>query len=274
MPIKLIAMDMDDTLLDPKGQIAERTQKALAEAMRRGVHIVLASGRMPEAMKPYARELRVNAPVIAFNGALTVDLESGEVVNRMPVENGMAREAARLAEERGGHAQVYRDGKYFFREDNLYARRYAGSIGVSGEAVGMPLSEWFTGDADKLLVIHEPENIAKWVGEFQAYFGGRLNCAVSRPNYIEICNAGADKAVALKAYCERLSISTDEAAAFGDGENDLSMIASVRYGYVMANAREPILARAPRLAPSNAEDGIAQMVEGWIADGTIREGIA
>lgn len=271
MAIKMIAADLDDTLLDPHGKITERTKAAVSEAMRRGVIFVPASGRMPEAMRAIAEDLNINGAVIAFNGALTTDLFTGRDVVRLPVENTLAREAARMAEDRGAHVQLYKDGTYYYKEENIYAERYAKALGMPGHAVGETMSEWFTGDADKILIVNERENVAVWVEEFRQHFEGRLNCAISKPTYIEIFNCRADKGEALKAYSESLGIRRDEVAAFGDGENDMSMIRFAGYGYVMANANVKLLAESEHAAPSNAEDGLARVLEYWFKCGMIHE---
>ena len=269
MPIRLIAADLDDTLLDAESRLRERTVEALRAAIRRGVYVVLASGRMPLAMRPFAEAIGVNAPVIAYNGALTVNLSDGSVSGRFPVPEALAREAAAMAEDLGAHVQAFQGDRYCYAQENVYSGRYAASIHWQGEALGRPLSQAFTGEADKLLVIQERENIAVWSERFRERFQGRLRCFISRPNYIEITHTDAAKENALRALCERLGVPLAQAAAFGDGENDLGMVRLAGHGYVMANARENVRAGAPAVAPANTEDGVAQIVEAWLRDGTI-----
>ena len=271
MAIRLIATDMDDTLLGPGGELSERTKAAVAEAMRRGVLFALASGRMPQAMRETATQLQVNCPAIAYNGGMIADLAGGTVVRSWPVPQGLAREAAKIAEELGGHVQAYKNGTYYFAENNEYARAYGDSIRLYGQEAGEKLSKWFTGDADKLLVIGQPEQISQWVLKMQAHFGERLSCAVSRPNYIEVFRSGVDKAVALQELAASYGLKPDEVAAFGDGENDLGMVQWAGHGYIMANARPQVLAKAPAIAPSNAQDGLAQVLEQWFENGMIPE---
>lgn len=269
MAIRLIATDMDDTLLGPDGCMSARTKAALAEAMRRGVTVVLASGRMPQAMQKTAQELGINGPVIAYNGALTVDIETGEIFHSAPVPQDMAREAAFFAESLGAHVQAYQNGTYYFETDNAFSRAYAASINLAGRAVGQKISAWFTGGADKLLIIGEKEQMPDWLAKMQAHFGERLRCEISRPNYIEVFRRDVDKAAALKALAGKYDISPREIAAFGDGGNDLGMVRFAGMGYIMANASEAVRTQAPAIAPSNAQDGLAQVVEKWLSDGTI-----
>lgn len=273
MAIRLIATDMDDTLLGADGRLSARTTEAVRAVVRRGVVFVLASGRMPQAMREAARELDLCGPMIAYNGALTLDLGTDTVLESLPVPQDLAREAARLAEELGGHVQAYQNGEYLFAKDNAHSQAYAASIGLRGRETGLPLSQCLVGGANKLLVIGEREEIRRWAPQMRAHFGRRLCCAISRPNYIEVFRAGVDKAAALEALCRRLGIARQETAAFGDGENDLGMVHFAGRGYIMANAREDVLCRAPLRAPSNAQDGLAQILEQMLADGEIPENV-
>lgn len=269
MAIKLIASDMDDTLLGPDGRVSARTKAAIQAVMHRGVRFILASGRMPAAMRSTARELGVSGPVISYNGALTIDIETGEILHRQSVPLDLAREAAKLARRLGGHVQAYHGDKYFFANENQYSRAYAASVGVEGSATGVPIDQWLSDDVEKLLVIGERSDISKWAESMQAHFGDRLSCAISRPHYIEIFNARADKAEALRRLCEHMHICAQDAAAFGDGQNDLGMVSLVSRGYIMQNARPDVLARAPQTAPSNAQDGLAITLEALLSDGSI-----
>lgn len=269
MAIRLIAADIDDTLLNERGELSPRTKDAVQEVMRRGARFVLASGRMPQAMRGTALALGVNAPVIGYNGGQIADALTGEVVRAWRVPEALAREAAALAQELGGHVQAYQNGAYFYEEENDFSRAYAASIGLPGSAVGMPVARWLRGEADKLLVIGEREPTRLRAERLQAHFGDRLRCAISRPNYIEIFHAQADKAEALAALAEEYGLRREEIAAFGDGENDLGMLHFAGHGYVMANARVEILRRAPAAAPSNAQDGLARLLERWLREDRI-----
>lgn len=269
MPIRLIAADMDDTLLNDEGQLTERTIRALERAKQAGAYIVLASGRMVESMLPAAGLVRPNAPIIAYNGGAVYDLDERRVTHQTPVEVGSARELLRLAEQLGVHAQAFLDGGYVYEQDNDFSRAYAVSAGVTGRAVHMPLSEYVQSDPFKILLIASEERIAELLPVFRERFQGRVNCVNSKMTFIECIAPGIDKGEALLSLARDLGVQRHEILAFGDGQNDLEMLNMAGLGYAMANAKGDVKRRAPHIAPSNEEDGVAQIVEQLLADGQI-----
>ena len=156
--VRMIALDLDNTLLTREGTLSARTLAALREAMARGVLVVLASGRMVEAMRNLAEEIPVNAPLIAFNGALAWDLREGRAAARFPLACEDAKAICRMAEERGLHIQAYPDGGYFYERANEFSRYYEEKLHYPGKALGIKMSEYITTDVNKLLIV-APDDI-------------------------------------------------------------------------------------------------------------------
>ena len=94
--IKLIAIDMDDTLLNDQQQVTERTQRAICQALDLGVQVAIATGRMFRSALPFAMELGIRLPLITYNGAMIRELESGKTVLHRPIDPNLARELADL----------------------------------------------------------------------------------------------------------------------------------------------------------------------------------
>jgi hydroxymethylpyrimidine pyrophosphatase-like HAD family hydrolase len=137
--------------------------------------------------------------------------------------------------------------------------------------VGAKLSEWIDAPLCKLLLIAEPPVASLLARELAPRFAGRMEIALSRPNYVECTAAGVHKGAALRTLAERLRIPRENVAAFGDNENDASMIRWAGHGYAVANARESVRAGALP-APANDSDGVAQVIERLLADGAIAPG--
>ena len=271
VPIRLIALDMDGTLLDPQSRLTERTIKALRAAGEKGAGIVLASGRMPCALRGFVSTLNITAPLIAYNGALIADSRTEEPMASFPVEAALAREIAAACEELNLHIQAYRGDAFCCERDNVFARDYQAFLDgpVRMEAVGRKLSEWLDFDTPKLLAIDMVERISELLPILRECFAGRVKVATSQPRFIEFVSPKAGKAVALERLSELTGIAREDIAAFGDGLNDLDMIEWAGRGYAMANAPEAVRAKADAIAPSNAEDGVAQVVEQLIERGEI-----
>ena len=158
MPYRLIVSDMDDTLLNERGLLSPATIEAIEAARAAGAELVLASGRMPCAMRSFSKELKVTLPMIAYNGAELVDQKTHEIIYRLHVSPELSLELIRYCEELGLHVQAY-DGDYFLTPvDNEKAREYRDSVyGVALMRVtDKPLSECVTWSQPKLLAITDP----------------------------------------------------------------------------------------------------------------------
>lgn len=269
MPIKLIAADMDDTLLTSKRTLTPRTLAALNQAMDRGALVVLASGRMVESMLDAANQVRPNAPMIAYNGGVTYDLKGQKIIHEQAVPPADAKALCALAEAEGVHIQGFSGGGYCFERDNTHSQAYADSIHLKGRAVGMKLSEYIEAGQYKLLMIDTAERIAQLKPLFQRRFEGRVNCVTSKPTYLECTAVGVDKGSALKALAEGMGVSSEEILAFGDGQNDLTMLDFAGLGYAMGNATESVRRQAAHVAPPSDEDGVAQVIERLLCEGRI-----
>lgn len=268
---RLIVMDMDGTLLDPQSRLTERTIAALRRAGETGAGVVLASGRMPCALRSFVETLKLTAPLIAYNGALIADPRTEETLASFPIEAALGREIAAACEDMNLHIQAYRGDAFLCEEANAFARDYQAFLNcpVRLVAVGEKLSRWLDFDSPKFLAIDTPERIQAALPALRERFAGRVKVATSQPRFIEFVSPKAGKAAALEQMCALMGVAREEVAAFGDGLNDLDMIEWAGTGYAMANAAEAVKARADRIAPSNAEDGVAQVVEALMRDGQI-----
>ncbi len=267
MPIKLIACDMDDTLLHSDNALSPRTLTALKAAMDRGAKVVLASGRMIEAMLGTARAIDVNAPMIAYNGGAVYDIARGQVLRQNALRAEDARMLCAMAESLGIHAQGFQDGKYFFPAHNMHTERYGQH--QRAEATGVPLSRWITKDQLKILLIDDESRIGEVLPRFQERFAGRVVCINSKPTYIECVAPGVDKGSALRQLAADLGIDMADIMAFGDGQNDIEMLTCAGLGYAMGNASASVKTAVGRVAPSNDDDGVAQVIEHMIAEGRL-----
>lgn len=270
--IRLIATDLDDTLLDAGSDITPRTQAALNAAMAAGCGVALNSGRMLEATLPFAERIGANAPMLLYNGAWIYDHRAGETIRaqRVPFETALG--IARLLEAMGFYFQIYPGTGYLCSEIRDQTRRYAASVRVAPAAVGMPLSRWLEAnpaDLFKLLLIDTPEGADRAQAALREAFPAGASYLKSRPNYLEIAPEGVDKGRSLAALGAHLKLSRREIMAFGDGQNDAPMLEYAGIGCAVANACPQALAAADMVAPPNTEDGVAQMIEQFLREGRI-----
>lgn len=270
--IRLIATDLDDTLLDVGSALTARSRAALEAAMAAGCGVAIVSGRMLEATLPFAREISVNAPMVIYNGAMVYDHRSGETLyaRRIPFETALGM--LRMIEAMGLYVQLYPGMGYFCDEPLPQTEAYAKQIRVPVTPVHMPLSRWLEEhpcDPQKLLLIDTPEGATAAQAALTKAFPSGVCCMKSKPHYLEIMPEGVNKGHALAALAEGLGVAPGEVMAFGDGENDVPMLTFAGAGFAMANGCEPARTRARHIAPPNTEDGVAQVVEQYLRQGLI-----
>ena len=270
--IRLIATDLDDTLLNEHSDINPRVMEALKAAMAAGCGIVLSSGRMLEAMLPLAERIGVNAPMLLFNGALAYDHRTQETIfaDRLPYETALA--IVEMCEDMGFYIQVYPGKNYYCQKVVAYTRRYAANIHFNATPVGKPVSQWMKehpSDMQKLLLIDTPEGATRAQETLLRAFPHGACFLKSKPYFLEISPEGVDKGKSLLRLAKHLGLERDEVMAFGDGENDVSMIASAGTGVCMENGCPGARAAADIIAPSNREDGVAAVIEAYLRDGRI-----
>lgn len=270
--IRLIATDLDDTLLDASAALNARTLAALRAAMDAGCGITLSSGRMVEAMLPIAREIGVNAPMLLFNGAMIYNHNTDETLFAPRIAYETALAIVRRAEALGYYIQLYPGKGYFCNEILDRTRAYARQIGVEPTAVHMPMSRWLEqnpADMQKMLIIDTPDGADRIQAILREEFPHGACYLKSKPHYLEIAPEGVDKGKSLARLAQLLGLTADEVMAFGDGQNDVPMLEYAGHGYAMQNACPQALACTDLIAPPNTEDGVAQVIERYLAEGKI-----
>lgn len=267
--IRLIATDLDDTLLNEHSDLTARTAQALQRAMDAGAMVTLSSGRMTEAMVPFARRIGVNAPMILYNGALIYDHRNDQILHSRSIPFAKARAVAQMVEQMGIYIQAYPGKGYFCNQKTEYTRQYEASIRVLCTQLDRPVSEWMEGAMIKMLAIASPQIIDAAQARLREAFPDGVNFMKSKPHYLEIVAADIDKGEALKALAQHLGLAQEEIMAFGDGQNDASMLGYAGWGVAMENAVDECKAQARLIAPRNTEDGVAQVIERFLEEGRI-----
>jgi Cof subfamily protein (haloacid dehalogenase superfamily) len=260
MAIRLIAIDLDDTLLDNRQQVSPRTLAVLKQAMRQGVAVTIATGRMFQSALPFATEIGIALPLITYNGALIRQGDSGETIFHRPIEPELAQDLADLFRQRNWYLQKYVDDQLYVTNLDENARFYADYAKV--EAI--PLGDAFYRMAaapTKMLSMGEPEELAAISAELTARYDGRLYLASSKKRYLEMVDARVNKGQALDFLAGRLGILQSEVMAIGDSMNDLDMIEYAGVGVAMGNANPTVRAAADFVTLGNAADGVAVAVE-------------
>jgi len=285
MTISLLALDLDGTLLDARGQISERNRVAIDNARDQGVHVALVTGRRFRDSRPVALELGLDVPLISHNGALTKHAATLQTVSVLPLPLAAARNALRVGRATGADALLSDDYEGLgvlvydhIRGGNSAANRYlTWARRIHGDEEGAHAVQHVDSLEDYL--DHDPIHLAfsggcEEMDQLEEVLKAELGSTVKilSTKYLEqdftlidIVNPAASKGAGVAAAAAELGVSREEIMAVGDNYNDLEMLLFAGTGVVMANA--PLsLREIAGLHPtaSNREDGVALAIEQFI----------
>jgi len=258
--IRLIASDLDGTLLRPDGTVSEYTRDVLRRVVER-VPVVLVTARPPRTAQLMARAIRIEGLVICCNGALVYDVSTEQIVAHRPIASDDALALIReIRTALPGASFAFELGMAYGREPSY--RTHAGHDGRPED------TEMLVGDALELcrvpvtkLIVRHPSSLPALVAALELLIDGRLQVTQSGGPFVEISLTGVDKASALAALCAARGIPAEEVLAFGDMPNDLPMLRWAGRAIVVSNAHPDVLLAVRERTASNAEDGVARALE-------------
>lgn len=263
MTPRLIATDLDGTLLRSDGSVAARTVRALRAAEAAGVIVVVATGRPPRWMHPVAEALGHTGLAVCANGAVVVDLHSEQIVETHPLGRSVVAKVAEVvrAAVPGVQFAVETPDRGFGQEPDYDIH----PADVGHDPWIAPIDELAVDDVVKVLIQHRsmgPDDLLAMAREVAGELAELTHSSTN--GLLEVSAAGVTKASTLAGIAERLRIVADEVVAFGDMPNDLPMLAWAGAGYAMSNAHPDVVAAAEHFAPANDDDGVAQVIEGLL----------
>ncbi|MDR1471970.1 MAG: Cof-type HAD-IIB family hydrolase [Synergistaceae bacterium] len=259
--VTLISTDLDGTLLNSMGEISARNVGALREAARRGIGIIINTGRMFASAKRFSAELGLDTSVICYNGAM-IRGPRDETLSHMALDMDIARRLLAIFRERNMYVQSYIDDVLLVKDQNEdEARGYMRFYGVEGSPVGDEIYNPRTAPTKLLAVTSGTEESHGLMDELSRLFGPSLYVTRSNSEFVEMMNPAANKGRALARLASEMRVPLESVMALGDGENDIEMLRLAGIGVAMKNAREAVRDAADVTAPSNNEDGVAWAVE-------------
>jgi Cof subfamily protein (haloacid dehalogenase superfamily) len=265
--IKLVAVDLDDTLLCDDFTISRRTFAAVKAARELGVKITLATGRMPCSARPYARQLALETPMINYHGAMIQNAINGDIFFRKVIPVNLAEEMVRFLQEKDFYVQVYLKDRVLAQELNKYSDIYQQIASVQVEQYDLlQLLRDEAEGVEKMLVISEEEALEDLRLLLTRHYGQRVHITKSKPIFLEITEITVNKGAALANLAAYYGIDREEVMAVGDSYNDIEMLEYAGLGVAMGNARPDVQAKAQVVTGTNQEDGVAQALERYVLD--------
>lgn len=267
--IKLIALDLDDTLLNDNREITDGTVEALRQCAERGIYVVLCSGRAEDAILPFVRRLEIAGKeagrfLIAINGCSIFDLHKRQQIFCRKVEADILLRTNEIAEARGLRSEVYTPDTIYYREETQWTKLDVDLCGLKGAAIEN-YEEFLKTGFTKMLVPGDPAQLLDLQRILRAEFGDRAVIFTSKPYFLEILPPNCGKGEAVSWLANELGFGMDKVMGFGDSMNDESLIRMAGHGVAMCNGLEEIKKIARHVTDlDNNHDGVGDFIKKYV----------
>lgn len=262
---KLIAIDLDGTLLTDELLISPATVSAIQKAVAIGTIVTIATGRMFPSAKLIAQQLGINVPLITYQGAIIKDINEKEVMYERLIPPDIAQKLVEIASEKNIHLQVYQDDILYSASENEKLITYCEASQVPYE-IEANLEKLAKNGFTKVLIIDEPDYLDTLQEELRTLFGERAHIAKSKKHYLEVTHPEANKGSALLHLAKMLGVERSEIIGIGDNHNDLELITTAGLGVAMGNAVIELKDCADYISLSNNEEGVLHVIEKFILE--------
>ncbi|MEB5994026.1 pyridoxal phosphatase [Serratia ureilytica] len=267
MSYRVIALDLDGTLLDNQKRILPQSLEALAQARAAGVQVVVVTGRHHVAIHPFYQALQIDTPAICCNGTYLYDFQQKKVLAADPLAKEQAKQVLQMLKQTDIHGLMYVDDAMLYQEPSGHVTRSLAwaetlpaaqrptllQVGSLAQAADDAQAIWkfATSHADIPALREFADTVEKELG---------LACEWSWHDQVDIAKGGNSKGKRLLQWVESQGLSMDQVVAFGDNYNDISMLEAVGLGVAMGNADDAIKERADLVIADNLQPGIAEVI--------------
>ena len=256
--VRLVATDLDGTLLHTDGTVTDRTRRAIAELDARGVLVVFVTGRPIRWMEDLWHHVGDHGLAICSNGAIVYDVARHQVAELRPIPREVVLAVADVVRREVPGTAFAVEKVDGFGKEPVYRPQ---APEVPALQVG-PLREITDDGVAKLLALHEELDPADFWARVESLVGDLVTTTWSSVGaLVEMSAVGVTKASTLELVCAERGITAEQVVAFGDMPNDLALLAWAGRGYAMANAHPTVLDATEHHAPAHDQDGVATVLE-------------
>ena len=257
MAYRILAVDLDGTLLTADKKIPARAKYAIGRARKKGAIVVLSTGRTRKGAQRFYEELELDTLFIVSGGAEVYD-RRGKALYKRYLDPDTAKRLLLYAYSNGIHAQVYIGGELTVRERNAYTELYEKHYGFPARVVPELLEKRI--HTPKVLLIADAAKMSRIRADMQKKFPA-LSAKHSDPMYLEFSDPGADKGKALEFVADYYGVGREEIIAVGDSEIDVSMLEYAGFAAAVSNAEACAKENADLICGSNEQSGVADIID-------------
>lgn len=263
MKYKLLALDIDGTLLNSERKLTARTESAIKQAIRSGVMVTLCTGRPIQGVRKYIDALGLTAPIITYNGAEIVDPVENKTLFCERLGYADALKIIEMGKKEGFTMCIWSEGALYGLPLDDLVRDYQKISGVEALEANDPEALAIQG-ITKIIWYSTPERVSEWMLKLKDEEFESVNFSTSNPAFLELFSGKVSKRIAMQRLAEALSVSAEQTVAVGDGLNDIPMLEFAGLGIAMGNASSEVKAIADEVVGDNDSDGVATAIERFI----------
>ena len=259
--IRLIALDLDGTVVGADLVVRERVRAAVAAAQARGIALTIVTGRMFAAARPYAHALGLTGPIVCYQGAGIFDIVTGAIIAQINVQQDVTRDVLRKAREDAIHAQCYADDRLYVDSVDRFTKVYTDLARIEPIVVPSLIKVFAERPTLKIVLVADAERATAYLEPLHAFLGERAYITRSHSDFVEILDPTVNKGRALRIVAEHHGVPLEAVMAVGDSWNDLPLLETAGFGVAMGSAPRELMDRAQAVVGDVAHDGVAEAIE-------------
>ena len=259
--IKAVFSDLDGTLLNENGTVSEETKEMIEKLKKAGIKFFIATGRSFLAMKRFYDHLELDTEIVNYNGAV-IHNSDGDKIFELTLDDSVARELIDYGRKNNLYYHGFSNEKWYLEDYNDTAKAYGAKSQLQENIINFDNMPKL--DFNKMMFINDAETTKIVDSYVIEKYKNKIYKGLSSPTFLEIMNPDVSKGNAVKFLLEKYGFQPDEVIAFGDAENDLEMLFSVKYGVAMENANDEVKSKVNYIAPKNTENGVALFLEDFL----------
>jgi Cof subfamily protein (haloacid dehalogenase superfamily) len=262
--IRLVALDVDGTLVGPDTTISPGVLDAIRKGRARGAEFTIVTGRMFAAAKRFAEQIGITGAIVCYQGAAIFEVATGKLLRQTPVPQDVTVAVLDWCAEHKVHAQCYADDVLYLEAVNAFSERYTQLAKVTPTVIPSLLGMFTTTPTIKIVLVDNPGPALEHLAALQALLGDRAYLTRSHPDFVEVLSPNINKGEALAFVAGYYGASLAETMAVGDAWNDVPLISAAGIGIAMGSGPPELFAHAQAVVGDVQHDGVAEAIERYI----------